>query len=143
VPPDLVIVDGGKGQLSVAVDVLRELNLLDRFPMVGLAKREEEVFRGAAADPLWLKRGSAALHLMQRVRDEAHRFGITYHRNLRSKEQIRSVLDDIPGVGPNRRKALMRHFDGDLERVRAASIDELLRVPGVTRRVAAAIKENL
>jgi excinuclease ABC subunit C len=143
VPPDLVIVDGGKGQLSVAVDVLRELNLLDRFPIVGLAKREEEVFSGSAADPLWLKRGSAALHLMQRIRDEAHRFGITYHRNLRSKEQIRSVLDDIPGVGPNRRKALMRHFDGDLERVRAASIDELLRVPGVTRRVAAAIKENL
>ena len=129
--------------LIVAVEVLRELNLLDRFPVVGLAKREEEVFRAGMTDPLWLKRGSEALHLMQRIRDEAHRFGITYHRNLRGKEQIRSRLDDIPGVGPGRRKAIMNHFDGDLERVRAASIEELLRVPGVTQRVAAAIKENL
>nr|MBP8293087.1 hypothetical protein [Caldilineaceae bacterium] len=143
VPPDLVIVDGGKGQLNVAVEVLRDLNLLDRFPVVGLAKREEEVFRAGMTDPLWLKRGSEALHLMQRIRDEAHRFGITYHRNLRGKEQIRSRLDDIPGVGPGRRKAIMNHFDGDLERVRTASIEELLRVPGVTQRVAAAIKENL
>lgn len=143
VPPDLVIVDGGKGQLNVAVEVLRELDLLGRFPVVGLAKREEEVFRPGAPDPLWLKRGSDALHLMQRIRDEAHRFGITYHRNLRSKEQTRSRLDDIPGVGPGRRKAIMKYFDGDLDRVRAASIDELLRVPGVTRRVAMAIKENL
>ena len=124
VPPDLVIVDGGKGQLNVAVDVLRELELLGRFPVVGLAKREEEVFRPGAPDPLWLKRGSEALHLVQRIRDEAHRFGITYHRNLRGKEQIRSRLDDIPGVGPGRRKAIMNHFDGDLDRVRAASVEE-------------------
>ena len=94
-------------------------------------------------DPLWLKRGSEALHLVQRVRDEAHRFGITYHRNLRSKEQIHSKLDDIPGVGPNRRKALMVAFEGDLQRVREASVEELMAVPGINRKVAETIKENL
>ncbi len=143
ITPDLVIVDGGKGQLGIAVEVLQELGLMGRFPVVGLAKREEEIFRPGASDPLWLKRGSEALHLVQRVRDEAHRFGITFHRNLRSKEQIHSKLDDIPGVGPQRRKALMAHFDGDLQRVREASVEELMTVPGINRRVAETIKENL
>jgi excinuclease ABC subunit C len=143
VAPDLVIVDGGKGQLAVAVDVLQELGLLGAFPVVGLAKREEEIYRPGANDPLWLRRGSQALHLVQRIRDEAHRFGITYHRNLRTKEQVRSKLDDIPGVGPRRRKAIMAHFDGDLERVRRATVEELMAVPGINRRVAEALKENL
>ncbi len=143
IAPDLVIVDGGKGQLGIAVEVLQELELLGRIPIVGLAKREEEIYRPHQSDPLWLKRGSEALHLVQRVRDEAHRFGITYHRNLRSKEQIHSKLDDIPGVGPRRRKALMAHFDGDLQRVREASIEELMAVPGINRKVAETIKENL
>lgn len=143
ITPDLVIVDGGKGQLGIAVEVLEELGLMGRFAVVGLAKREEEIYRPGVSDPLWLKRGSEALHLVQRVRDEAHRFGITYHRNLRGKEQIHSKLDDIPGVGPGRRKALMAHFGGDLQRVRDASVDELMAVPGINRKVAETIKENL
>ena len=143
IAPDLVIIDGGKGQLGVAVEVLQEFNLLGQIPVVGLAKREEEVFRPHAADPLWLRRGSQALHLVQRIRDEAHRFGITYHRNLRTKEQVRSRLDDIPGIGPQRRKAILKHFDGDIERVRTATVAELMAVPGVTRKVAERIKESL
>ncbi len=107
--PDLVIVDGGKGQLGIAVEVLGEFELLDRIPVVGLAKREEEIFRPGESKPLWLKRGSPALHLVQRIRDEAHRFAITYHRNLRRKEQTRSKLDDVPGIGPARRKALLTY----------------------------------
>ena len=143
IAPDLVIVDGGKGQLGIAVNVFEELGLYGRIPIVGLAKREEEIYRPHQSDPLWLKRGSEALHLVQRVRDEAHRFGITYHRNLRTKEQVHSKLDDIPGVGPRRRKALMAHFDGDLQRVREASLEELMAVPGINRKVAETIKENL
>jgi excinuclease ABC subunit C len=140
IEPDLVIVDGGKGQLGVAVEVLGELGLLGRFPVVGLAKREEEIFRPGASDPVWLKRGSEALHLVQRVRDEAHRFAITYHRNLRSKAQIRSELDTVTGIGPARRKALLTYFGGDLERIRQATIEELTAVPGMNRRSAEAIK---
>jgi excinuclease ABC subunit C len=143
ITPDLVIVDGGKGQLGIAVDVLQELGLFGRIPVVGLAKREEEIYRPGQSDPQWLRRGSEALHLVQRIRDEAHRFGITYHRNLRSKEQVRSKLDDIPGIGPRRRKALMAHFEGDLQRVREATIEELMAVEGINRKVAETIKENL
>jgi excinuclease ABC subunit C len=141
--PDLVIIDGGKGQLGVAVEILQEFGLLGRIPVVGLAKREEEIFRPGLPDPLWLKRGSPALHLVQRVRDEAHRFGITYHRSLRSKEQTRSTLDEIVGMGPRRRKAILTHFAGDLDRVRAATVEELMAVPGVNRKLAEAIKEQL
>lgn len=141
--PDLVIIDGGKGQLGVAVEVLQELGLVERIPVVGLAKREEEVFRPGLPDPLWLKRGSPALHLVQRIRDEAHRFGVTYHRTLRSKEQTRSTLDEIAGIGPRRRKAILTHFAGDLERVRAATVEELMAVPGMNRKLAEAIKEQL
>ncbi|HHY54438.1 MAG TPA: excinuclease ABC subunit UvrC [Chloroflexi bacterium] len=143
IAPDLVIIDGGKGQLGVAVEVLQEFGLLERIPVIGLAKREEEIFRPHAPDPVWLRRGSQALHLVQRIRDEAHRYGITYHRNLRAKEQVRSRLDDVPGVGPKRRKAILKHFDGDLARVRAATVEELMAVPGVTRKVAEQIKEAL
>lgn len=143
IPPDLVIVDGGKGQLNVAVEVLQEFGLFGQIPVIGLAKREEEIYRPGALEPLWLRRGSAALHLVQRIRDEAHRFGITYHRNLRSKEQTRSRLDDIPGIGPKRRKAILQHFGGDIERVRRASIEELMAVPGVTRKLAERVKEAL
>jgi excinuclease ABC subunit C len=141
--PDLVIVDGGKGQLSMAVEVLDEFGLLDRIPVVGLAKREEEIFRPGESQSIWLKRGSEALHLVQRIRDEAHRFAITYHRNLRSKEQTRSKLDDIKGIGPTRRKALLQHFGGDLDQIRSATVDELLHVPGMTRRSAEALKAQL
>jgi excinuclease ABC subunit C len=141
--PDLVIIDGGKGQLGVAVEVLEELDLLSRIPVIGLAKREEEIYRPHLSEPLWLRRGSQALHLVQRIRDEAHRFGVTYHRNLRGKEQVRSRLDDVPGIGPQRRKAILKHFNGDLERVRLATVEELMTVPGISRKVAEIIKEAL
>ena len=141
--PDLVIVDGGKGQLGMAVEVLSEFELLEQIPVVGLAKREEEIFRPGRPQPIWLTRGSPGLHLVQRVRDEAHRFAITYHRNLRRKEQTRSKLDDVPGIGPARRKALLTYFGGDLDRIRQASLDELLAVPGMNQRSARAVKEKL
>jgi len=142
-PPDLVIIDGGKGQLGIAVEVLSELGLFGQFPVVGLAKREEEIFRPGQSDPLWLKRGSEALHLVQRVRDEAHRFAITYHRNLRQKEQTRSLLDEVRGIGPARRKALLTYFGGDIDRIRQASVEELLAVPGMNRRTAELLKTQI
>ncbi len=138
--PDLVIIDGGKGQLGIAVEVLEEFGLRDRIPIVGLAKREEEIFRPGQSTPLWLKRGSQALHLVQRVRDETHRFAITYHRNLRGKEQTHSKLDDIKGIGPARRKALLTFYGGDLEKIRNASVAELEAVPGMNRKSAEAVK---
>jgi excinuclease ABC subunit C len=141
--PDLLIVDGGKGQLNIAIDVLQEFGLSESVPVVGLAKREEELFLPGRSDSIWLKRGSQALHLVQRVRDEAHRFAITYHRNLRSHSQIRSQLDEIPGIGPSRKKALLQYFGGDIEKIRQASLEELQAVPGMTRKVAQAIKEHL
>lgn len=141
--PDLVIIDGGKGQIGIAIEVLEEFGLFGRIPVVGLAKREEEIFRPGESRSIWLKRGSPALHLVQRIRDEAHRFAITYHRRLRSKEQTRSKLDDVPGIGPNHRKALLKHFGGDLDKVRQTSIEELTAVRGVTRKAAEAIKEHL
>ncbi len=141
--PDLVIIDGGKGQLGVAVEVLDEFGLLDRIPVVGLAKREEEIYRPGRPDPIWLKRGSQSLHLVQRIRDEAHRFGVTYHRNLRTKEQVRSRLDDVPGIGPTRRKALLKHFGGDIEAIRAATLEDLMTVPGINRKAAESLKAHL
>ncbi|HRW09946.1 MAG TPA: excinuclease ABC subunit UvrC [Caldilineaceae bacterium] len=141
--PDLVIVDGGKGQLGVAVEVLTELGLLDRIPVVSLAKREEEIFRPGESKSTWLKRGSQALFLVQRIRDEAHRFAITYHRNLRGKAQTKSLLDEVKGIGPARRKALLTYYGGDIEKIRAATLDELSAVPGMNRKSAEAIKEYL
>ena len=141
--PDLVIVDGGKGQLGVAVDVLTELGLSDKVPVVSLAKREEEIFLPQRRDPVFLKRGSQALYLVQRVRDEAHRFAITYHRNLRRKGQTATVLDGLPGIGPRRRKALLQYFSGDLEKIRQATVDELRIVPGMNRKAAESVKEHL
>ena len=141
--PDLVIIDGGKGQLGVAVEVLKEFDLFENIPVVGLAKREEEVFRPDRSQPIWLTRGSQALHLVQRIRDEAHRFAITYHRNLRRKEQTRSKLDDVRGIGPKRRKALLIYFNGNIDRVRDASVAELTAIPGMDRRAAEAVKEQL
>lgn len=141
--PDLVIIDGGKGQLGIAVDVLKEFDLFGRIPVVGLAKQEEEVFRPGESAPIWLKRGSQALFLVQRIRDEAHRFAITYHRGLRRKEQTRSKLDDVPGIGPSRRRALLQHFGGDIEKIRQSSLEELVAVPGITKASAQSIKEYL
>jgi excinuclease ABC subunit C len=140
--PDLVIVDGGKGQLGVAVEVLREFDLLDEVPVVGLAKQREELFAPGQSKPILLPRDSEALYLVQRIRDEAHRFAVTYHRNLRSKAGVASQLDRIPGIGPKRRQALLRAF-GSVDAIREAELDALIAVPGMTRDAAHAIKEHL
>src|SRR6266540_3523382 len=136
--PDLVIIDGGKGQLSAGVEVMDELELSE-IPIVGLAKQHEEIFLKDRAEPVLLPRTSQALYLVQRIRDEAHRFAITYHRRLRTKSGLRSQLEEVPGVGPTRRRALLRKF-GSLKALAEASIEELVAVPGVSRPAAEAIK---
>jgi excinuclease ABC subunit C len=140
--PDLLVVDGGKGQLNVALEVLDEFGLRDQVPAVGLAKQEEEVYLPDRADPIQLPRTSEGLYLMQRIRDEAHRFAITYHRQVRKRQTITSQLDDVPGIGPKRRSALLKHF-GSIKAIRAANVDELAAVPSMTRKAAEQIKENL
>jgi len=134
--PDLIIIDGGKGQLSRAVRVLQSFGLQQRVPVVGLAKREEEIFFPNRSQPLLLPRHSSALYLVQRIRDEAHRFGITAHRARRSKQGLASALDSIPGVGPARRKALLKTF-GSLDKIKSASLEALAEV------VPAPVAENL
>ncbi|MDZ4170416.1 MAG: excinuclease ABC subunit UvrC [Coriobacteriia bacterium] len=132
--PGLVIVDGGKPQLSAASAALASLGLSD-IPLVGLAKREEEVFVTWAGEPVVLPSGSPSLFLVKRIRDEAHRFAIEYHRSLRGKAMTASVLDDVEGVGPKRKKALLRYF-GSVKKLREATVDEIAAVPGVPRDVA-------
>jgi excinuclease ABC subunit C len=139
--PDLVIIDGGKGQLSAAVEVMDSLELSE-IPIVGLAKEREEIFQKHSPDPILLPRNTQGLYLVQRVRDEAHRFAITYHRNVRAKKSLRSQLDEVPGVGPTRKKALLRHF-GSVKAIRGASLEELAAVPGMTRRTAEELKRAL
>ena len=141
--PDLVIVDGGKGQLGVASEVLDEFDLAEKVPVVALAKREEEIFLPQRRNPIHLRRGSHAFYLVQRIRDEAHRFAITYHRNLRRKGQTTTVLDTLPGIGPRRRRSLLQYFNGDLDKIRQATLDELRTVPGMNRRAAQTVKEHL
>jgi len=140
--PDLLIVDGGRGQLGVAVEVLEEFDLLDRVPVMGLAKQREEIFLPGRARPVLLPRRSQGLFLVQRVRDEAHRFAVTHHRARRQRAGVASQLDSIPGVGPARRKALLEAF-GSLDGIRMASVEQLAAVPGIPRPVAQAIKEHL
>ncbi|MDM8526666.1 excinuclease ABC subunit UvrC [Anaerolineales bacterium HSG24] len=140
--PDLVVIDGGKGQLSAALEVLDEFDLRDSVPIVGLAKREEELFLPGRSEPLMLSRDSQGLKLLQRARDEAHRFGVTYHRKLRSKAALRSGLDDIPGIGPKRRQALLLKF-GSVKKIRTASVEALASVKGMNRKVAEQVKANL
>jgi excinuclease ABC subunit C len=139
--PDLVVIDGGKGQVSAAKEVLDELGLHD-LPLAGLAKEREELFRPGVNEPVVLPATSSALYLVQRLRDEAHRFAITYHRNLRSKRQTRSAFDDLPGVGPKRRRALLRVF-GSAKQVREAPVEQIAAVPGIGASLAARIKATL
>ncbi len=140
--PDLLIVDGGKGQLSMAIDVLKEFGLENEVPLTGLAKQEEELFVPGSSRSILLSRRSEALYLVQRVRDEAHRFANEGHRKRRAKVGVASVLDSIPGVGPKRRKALLTHF-GSLDELRKAPVEEIASVPGVPYDVAEAIKAQL
>ena len=150
--PDLMLIDGGKGQLSAAVEAIAESGEWKaesregeagegeapaELAVIGLAKRNEEVFKPEQSDPILLPRSSKALHLLQRVRDEAHRFAITYHRAARGKAMRASVLNEIPGIGPKRRRALIRHF-GSVEAIKNASVEELERVPSMTKPAAEA-----
>ncbi len=139
--PDLLIVDGGKPQLNAALDVLREAGA-PFIPAAGLAKQQEELYVKDVSEPIVLSRTSQALYLLQRVRDEAHRFAITYHRNVRQKAGTRSVLDAIPGVGPKRKRALLRKF-GSVREIREASVDEIASTVGFTRSLAERVKEYL
>jgi excinuclease ABC subunit C len=132
--PDLVLIDGGRGQLNVGLTVLQELGL-DWIPVVALAKQEEEVYQGDSLQPLVLDPTSPALHTLQKIRDEAHRFAITYHKKLRSKRTLQSVLDAIPGVGPTIRTTLLKTL-GSARRVRESSVAELAAVPKVTPKLA-------
>lgn len=138
--PDLVIIDGGKGQLGRAVTVLEKANLFGKIPVVGLAKQHEEIFFPNKPDSLLLPRHSQGLYLVQRIRDEAHRYGITAHRKKRTKLGMASQLDSIPGIGPTRRKSLLKHF-GSIDKIREASLDELKAV--VPENAAQSIKAHL
>ena len=144
--PDLILVDGGKGQLGAALEAARESResrVESResgrdVPMIGLAKRNEEIFKPGFPDPIVLPRNSKGLHLIQRIRDEAHRFAITFHRSLRGKTVRASVLNQIPGIGPTRRRALIRHF-GSTQRIKDATIEELLAAPSMNTAAAEAV----
>jgi excinuclease ABC subunit C len=131
--PDLVVVDGGRGQLNVALDVFDYLDI--KTSVIGLAKEFEQVFLPQVSIPLILPPNSSSLHLLQRVRDEAHRFAVNYHKSIRSRDLESSVLDDIPGVGPKRKANLLRHF-GDLESIKSATPDQICEVRGINRNLA-------
>ena len=139
--PDLVIIDGGRSQVNAAKTVLDELGLHD-LPMAGLAKEREELVLPGRAEPVLLPTTSQALYLVQRIRDEAHRFAITYHRKLRARASIRSAFDDLPGVGPRRRAVLLRTF-GSVKRIREAPLEQIAALPGIGPALAARIKEGL
>jgi excinuclease ABC subunit C len=138
--PDLVLIDGGRGQLNVGLQVLQDLGL-DYIPVISLAKQQEEVYQGDSREPLLLDETSPALHTLQKIRDEAHRFAITYHKKLRSQRTIQSALDAIPGVGPTIRTSLLKTL-GSARRVRESSVAELAAVPKVTPRMAQKIYEH-
>ena len=140
--PDLLIVDGGKGQLSRAVAVLEAFGLTHQVPVVGLAKQQEELFLPGKKNSLMLARHSQGLYLIQRIRDEAHRFAITAHRARRSKAGLASRLDTVPGVGPARRRALLLKF-GSIEGILQASLEELMTIKGISEEVALALKSQL
>jgi excinuclease ABC subunit C len=147
--PDLLMVDGGKGQLSIAVSVLDELNLSGRFDVIGIAKKDElkgetqdKIYKPGRMNPVNLDREGGLLLFLQRIRDEAHRFVITFHRSRRGAAAIRSVLDGIPGVGPKRKQALLKHF-GSVKAIRAASLDALSQAPGMNRKTAEMIRSRL
>jgi len=139
--PDLLLIDGGKPQLNAVQAVLDEIGM-SHVPLAALAKREEELWRPGWDEPVLLPDGSPSLYLVKRIRDEAHRFAIEYHRELRGKAMTASVLDEVPGVGPKRKKAMLKQFGG-IRKLRAASVEEIAAVPGMTRDVAEAVVEAL
>ena len=144
--PDLIVIDGGKGQLGMALAAARDVGIDVRpgvgLPIVGLAKEREELFFPGDPVPVILPSTSQALFLVQRLRDEAHRFAITYHRNLRNKRTTKSAFDDLPGVGPKRKRELLKVF-GSAKRVREAPVEQIAAVPGIGRSLAEKIKVHL
>lgn len=140
--PDLLLVDGGKGQLSRAVTILERFGLGEKIPVAALAKQNEEIFVPQQSHPILLARQSQGLYLVQRVRDEAHRFAITSHRKQRTRVGLVSRLDSIPGIGPSRRKKLLKHF-GSIQKIQEASLDELANIPGITTKIANSIKNHM
>ena len=138
VVPDLVLIDGGKGQLSAALEVFLEMGI-DDVPLASLAKENEELFVPHTPEPIILPRDSQALYLVQRIRDEAHRFAITFHQKTRQKRRLKSQLDSVEGLGPKRRQALLKHF-GSVAAVRRATIAELITVPGISKALAERIR---
>ena len=141
IEPDLVIIDGGKGHLSAALEVLLELGL-DDIPLSALAKENEWLFVPHTSEPIELPRNSQGLYLVQRIRDEAHRFAITYHRNLRSKSSLKSSIDMVTGIGPKRKRMLLRRF-GSIQGIKDAAVDDIAAVPGLTRSLAVRLKQTL
>ncbi|MDQ2826693.1 MAG: excinuclease ABC subunit C, partial [Actinomycetota bacterium] len=141
-PPNLLVVDGGKGQLSVATKVVESLGLEDEISVASLAKRFEEVYLPGQADPVRIPRQSEALYLLQRLRDEAHRFAISYHRQLRDKRMTVSVLDGVPGLGPTRKKRLLKDLGG-MASVKAANLETFQALPWLPDAVARAVHEKL
>jgi excinuclease ABC subunit C len=141
ITPDLVLIDGGKGQLNAALEVRQELEL-DSIPMASLAKEDEEVFTPGDPRPVHIPKDSPALHILQRARDEAHRFAISYHQKLRRKGFVTSALDNIAGIGPRRRRALLRKF-GSIEAIKRASPEEISQTEGITLALARKVKEEL
>ena len=138
--PNLILIDGGKGQLGVATEVLEKLGKIEYTDIISIAKREEEIFKSYESDPYLFEREDETLKILQRLRDEAHRFGITHHRKLRSKRNIKSALDDIDGIGPKRKKELIKRF-GTISNIRNATMEELMEV--IQEKIAEAIKEGL
>ncbi len=141
IEPSLVLIDGGKGHLGAATEVMRELGVHD-IPTASIAKQREEIFLPYQSDPIMLPRDSQALYLMQRVRDEAHRFAITYHRKVRSRSATRSLIDSVPGIGPQRKKALLKYF-GSLKSIKEAPVEEVAAVIGMTRSLAERVQKYL
>jgi excinuclease ABC subunit C len=145
--PDLVIIDGGKGQLNAALEVLDTMEVTE-LPVIGLAKENEEIYMRdratgrAHAQPVLLPRSSQAMYLVQRIRDEAHRFAITYHRAVRGRSGLRSALDEVEGIGPKRKRELLRRF-GSVRGIRSATLEELAAVPGMTLKQAKVLKASL
>jgi excinuclease ABC subunit C len=140
IKPDLVLIDGGKGQLNAALEVFK--GSAEEIPFIGLAKENEEIYLPHRKDPVRLSRSSPGLQLLQRLRDEAHRFAVSYHTNVRTKKAFKSALDSVPGVGPKRKSALLRRF-GTVQGIRDATVEEIMAAAGMTREQADKVKETL
>ncbi|HYL06932.1 MAG TPA: helix-hairpin-helix domain-containing protein, partial [Candidatus Udaeobacter sp.] len=138
--PDLILIDGGKGQLSAALEVLESAGYAD-IPTFALAKEREEIFAPGRSEPIVQERNSPGMFLVQRIRDEAHRFAITHHRKVRSRKALTSPLDSVEGIGPARKRALLRHF-GSVQAIREAPVEEIVKL-GIPERLAARLKETL